>query len=394
MDRNRSGAARRTLQFGETIFSEITALAVKHGAVNLGQGFPDFAPPSFVLEAARRAAEGEDQQYSRGQGNPALVNALAQDLSPSFGRELDPMEEITVTVGATEGLYAAILALVDPGDEVILLEPFYDSYPADVALAGGVARYVPLRPDREGCWGLDPDELRAAFSSQTKLLLLNTPHNPTGKVFTAEELHLIADLCQEHDVLVLCDEVYERIVFDGREHLRLANLAGMWERTVSLGSAGKTFSVTGWKIGWAVAPPPLSLALRRLHQWIPFAVATPLQRAVAEVLAQAPGRDYYSELAAMYQQRRDRLVQILDGAGLKPLTPEGTYFVMADISGAGDFTDDVQFCRHLTIDRGVAAIPPSAFYCEEHKHLARRLARFCFCKEEQTLEAAARRLTG
>jgi len=382
--------ARRTRQFGETIFSEITALALSHGAVNLGQGFPDFAPPGFVLDAARRAATGEDQQYSRGPGNPHLVRALAEDLGPSFGRELDPMTEITVTVGATEGLFAAIQALVEPGDEVILLEPFYDSYPADVVLAGAEARYVPLRTDADGAWRLDLQELRDACSPRTRLLVLNTPQNPTGKVFSAEELAGIADLCQERNLLVLCDEVYERIVFDGKAHLRLASLPGMWERTVTLGSAGKTFSVTGWKIGWAVAPPRLSLALVRIHQWIPFSVATPLQRAVAQVLVEARRSGYYDELTAMYQRKRDRLVQILRDAGLRPLVPEGTYFVIAEFDG--DFADDADFCRHLTTERGVAAIPPGAFYSEEHRHLAARLARFCFCKEDETLVVAAARL--
>jgi N-succinyldiaminopimelate aminotransferase len=386
----KAGPAQRTLCFGETIFSEMTALARQHGAVNLGQGFPDFEPPEFVLRAATSAVEGGDHQYARGSGHPALVEALAAELGPSFGRALDPLAEITVTVGATEGLFASVLALCDPGDEVILIEPFYDSYPADVLVAGGTLRYVPLRPQASGRWELDPDELRAAFGARTKLILLNTPHNPCGKVFSREELQLIAGLCQEHGVFALSDEVYERIFFDEQEHVRLATLPGMWERTLTIGSAGKTFSVTGWKIGWVIGNPELSTAVRRIHQWIPFAVATPLQLAVAQVLRAASRSGYYAELRASYQQKRDRLVGILREAGLQPLVPEGAYFVIADGARFG-LDDDVALCRHLTTQVGVAAIPPSSFYSEEHRALARRKARFCFCKRDETLSAAAAR---
>jgi aspartate/methionine/tyrosine aminotransferase len=386
-----TGPARRTLAFGETIFSEITALALQHGAVNLGQGFPDFAPPEFVLQAAAAAAQAPgDQQYARGAGHPVLCKELAAELGPSLGRDLDPLAEVTVTVGATEGLFASVLALVDPGDEVILIEPFYDSYPANVLVAGGVPRCVPLRVQPDGRWALDPDELRAAFSSRTKLCILNTPHNPTGKVFGRQELELVAGLCQDHRAFAICDEVYDRLLFDGREHLRLASLPGMWERTLTVGSAGKTFSVTGWKIGWVIGCPELSTAVRRLHQWIPFAVATPLQLAVARVLETARQSGYHTELTRQYQTKRDRLVEILRAAGMRPLVPEGTYFVIADAARFG-IDDDVALCRHLTTEVGVAAIPPGAFYSEPHRHLARRLARFCFCKREETLAAAEER---
>jgi aspartate/methionine/tyrosine aminotransferase len=387
----RTRAAQRTLAFGETIFSEMTALAQQHQAVNLGQGFPDFAPPDFVLQAARDALDAGEHQYARGAGHPRLVKVLAEQLGASFGRELDPLEEVTVTVGATEGLFASMLALVDPGDEVILIEPFYDSYPADVVIAGGRLRHVPLRPQAAGDWALDPGELRQAFGPRTRLLVLNTPHNPTGKVFRRDELELLAGLCLEHDCLALSDEVYDRILFDGREHLRLASLPGMWERTLTLGSAGKTFSVTGWKIGWVIGCPELSQAVRRIHQWIPFAVATPLQLAVAGALEQAARSDYYERLAALYQDRRDRLVGILREAGLHPLVPEGAYYVIADTSRLGAPDDDVTLCRRLTTQVGVAAIPPSAFYSEPHRALARTHARFCFCKSEQTLQAAEAR---
>ena len=386
--------ARRTHQFGETIFSEFTALANEHGAVNLGQGAPDFAPPDFVLRAGRAAMSApKQQQYARGAGHLPLVEALAQQLSPSFGRAIDPMTNVTITVGCTEGLFATAMALIDPGDEVILIEPFYDSYPADTLIAGGVPRYVPLRPDGQGGWTLDPEELRATFSDRTRLIFLNTPHNPTGKVFSRQELELIAELCQRHDVIAVCDEVYEQIVFDGRQHLRLASLDGMWERTVTLSSAGKTFSVTGWKIGWIVAPAPLCGAIIRIHQWIPFSVATPMQAAVCQVLNEVPERDYYGWLRRMYQDKRDRLVKILSDTPLKPLVPQGTYFIEADTSAlAGEFADDAAVCRYLTTEIGVAAIPPGAFYSEPHKHLAKDHARFCFCKEDATLDAAAERL--
>jgi N-succinyldiaminopimelate aminotransferase len=389
----RRPAAQRTLAFGETIFSEMTALALQHGAVNLGQGFPDFQPPDFVLAAAIDALGGDDQQYARGAGHPELVRALADELGPSFGRPLDALQEITVTVGATEALFASILALVDPGDEVILIEPFYDSYPADVAIAGGVARHVPLHPDSSGRWVLDGDELRRAFSPRTKLLVLNTPHNPTGKVFTAEELALCAELCLEHDAQAICDEVYERILFDRRQHLRLATLPGMWERTLTIGSAGKSFSVTGWKIGWVIGTAELTAAVRRLHQWIPFAVATPLQVAVARVLREAARRDYYGWLRRMYQAKRDHMVGMLSAAGLAPLVPEGAYYVIGQGAPLG-WDDDAVFCRELTTRFGIAAIPPGAFYSEEHRHLARGLARFCFCKSDETLRAAGERFAG
>jgi aspartate/methionine/tyrosine aminotransferase len=386
--------ADRARSFGQTIFSEITALAIEHGAVNLGQGFPDFQPPQFVRQAGLDAMAGPEQQYARGAGSLELTETLAELMGPSLGRSLDPLTEVTVTVGATEGLFAAAQGLINPGDEVLLIEPFYDSYPADVTIAGGVPRYVPLEPGPDGRWELDLERLERAFSPRTRAIFLNTPHNPTGKVFTRDELSRIAALCQRHDALAICDEVYEELLFDGRRHLRLASLPGMWERTLTISSVGKSFSVTGWKIGWVIGPAALSDGLRRIHQWIPFAVATPLQLAASRVLREAGPRGYYPTLVAQYQARRDRLLQILRDAGLRPIVPEGTYFVVADFSGLGDWADDdLAFCRRLTTEVGVAAIPPSAFYCPEHAPLARRLARFCFCKRDQTLDAAAERLS-
>lgn len=383
--------AARVRGFEASIFAEFTALALQHQAVNLGQGFPNFPAPDFVLEAARRAVAEHHNQYTRYAGHLPLVEALAAQAAQDLGRSIDPLTEIQITAGATASLYTACQAFLDPGDEVILFEPFYDAYPADVTMAGGAPRYVPLHPQADGGWAYDPQALRAAFSPRTKLLLLNTPHNPTGKVFSAAELAEIAALCQQQDVIVLADEVYERMTFDGQQMQRIAALPGMWDRTISIGSAGKTFSVTGWKVGWSIGPAPLIAALRAAYQWITFCVATPLQAGVAAAVALAPAIGYYEEMATMYRRKRDRLGAALAAAGLRPLTPAGAYFIIADTS-VFSFPDDFAFCRWLTSEIGVAAIPPGAFYSEPHRHLARHLARFCFCKTDETLDAAARRL--
>ena len=383
--------AQRIQGFGTTVFAEMTDLAIRHDAVNLGQGFPNFPCEDFLKEAARTAVFANQNQYARSGGLPHLVQVLAEGLSGSFGRALDPMAEITVTAGATEGLFLAAQAFLEPGDEVLLVEPFYDAYPADSLLCGATCQHVALKPDDRGTWQIDFGALEAAFSSSTRLLFLNTPHNPTGKVFSLHELEQIAELAVRHDVLVVSDEVYDRMVFDGLKHHRIASLPGMWERTITLGSAGKTFSVTGWKIGWAIAAPALSEGLRKVHQWVTYAVATPLQEAVAAALEQADALEYYGRLRAMYEEKRDLLTRALEESGFRVYTPQGTYFVLADFSEWG-FEDDVSFCRHLTTRAGVAAIPPSAFYSEPHRDLARSLVRFCFCKTEETLNEAAERL--
>jgi N-succinyldiaminopimelate aminotransferase len=382
--------ADRIASFGTSIFAEMSRLAVEHQAINLGQGFPDFDGPEAVKQAATAAILAGDNQYAVSTGQPGLRRAVAEHMLAVYGETWDPDTEITVTSGATEGLFSATLALVNPGDEVIIFEPFYDSYVPNTLMAGGVPRFVPLQgPD----WRYDPAELRAAFGPRTRLIVLNTPHNPTGKLFGPDELDEIAALCREWDVLALSDEVYEHLVFDGAQHLRLAQLPGMRERTLSVSSHGKTFGFTGWKIGWVVAPPDLTAAVRRVHQFVTFASATPFQAAAAAALQLDGG--YFDALRADYQARRDYLAGVLGEAGLKVSLPRGTYFIMADFSGlagAAGWEDDAAFCRWLTSEVGVAAIPPSAFYSDEHKHLARTWARFAFCKQHATLQAAAERL--
>ena len=383
--------AERVRGFGTTIFAEMTELAIRHRAVNLGQGFPNFPCPDFLKEAAKRAVYGDENQYARSAGVAHLVNALSSRLSEAFERKLDPLSEITVTAGATEGLFVASQAFLEPGDQVVLIEPFYDAYPADSELCGARCVYVPLMPDESGTWRLNFKLLEEAFTSNTKMIFLNTPHNPTGKVFTREELERIADLCIRFDTIVVSDEVYDRMLFDGREHVRIASLPGMWERTITLGSAGKTFSVTGWKIGWAVAPPALSEGLRKVHQWVSYAVTTPLQEAVACALEEAEPRGYYPEMRDMYQGKRDYLVRALSESGFRAYVPEGTYFILADF-GSWGFENDEDFCRYLTTEAGVAAIPPSSFYSAPHRKLARTLVRFCFCKTDEMLAEAGKRL--
>ncbi len=383
--------ARRVAGFGTTIFSEMSRLAAEHHAVNLGQGFPDFDGPEPVKAAAIAAIEAGQNQYALSMGQPALRQAIAAHAARFYGQSVDPETEITVTSGATETLFAAIQGLVDPGDEVIILEPFYDAYVPDVLMAGGVPRLVPCRPP---AWTFDPAELAAAFNARTRLILVNTPHNPTGRVLDAAELGVIAALCQQWDVVAVSDEVYEHLVYDGVRHVRLATLPGMAARTVTVSSLGKTFSFTGWKIGWGLAPPALTSALRRAHQWITFATSTPMQAAAAVALGLDD--EFYRSFADEFQARRDFLVQALRDAGLRVSVPQGTYFVLADFSEldhpALRGADDTTFCRWLTTDVGVAAIPPSAFFSEAHRGIPRQWARFAFCKRQATLERAAERL--
>jgi len=379
----RAGVAARLRPFGETIFAEISRLAIQHGAINLGQGFPNFDGPEFVKDAAARAMHDGQNQYARSIGVPALNDAIARRFEIDSGLSVDPTSHVTVTSGCTEALAASFLGLVNPGDEVILFEPYYDSYRACVAMAGGTPRFVTLRAPG---FSFVETELRAAFSERTRAILINTPHNPTGKMFSREELELIAFLCIEHDAIAITDEVYEHITF-GPEHVRMATLPEMWDRTLTLSSLGKTFSFTGWKIGWAIGPPEFTAGVRSAHQFLTFATATPLQHAAASALsAQA---SYYEELKTNYRLKRDLLVDGLSRIGFDVFTPDGTYFVLADHSKFG-FADDVTFCRHLIEEIGVAAIPPTAFY--ENKREGKSLVRFAFCKDEGTIREALKRM--
>lgn len=378
--------ANRVRHFGTTIFTEMTALAQKHQAVNLGQGFPDFPAPAFVKEAAERAIRADINQYAPRHGLPQLRHALAEKMARHTGLTADPETEITVVHGATEAIFATIMGLVNPSDEVILFEPYYDSYIPSVEFAGGVPRFYTLHPPD---WAIDTAALTALFNERTKLILINTPHNPTGKVYSRAELQLIADLCIQHDVIAVVDSVYEHILFDGAQHHTLATFPGMRERTVTISSLGKTFSVTGWKVGWTIAPPELNQGVVRGHQFITFCGVAPLQAAAAEIIHWADGAGYYEELADLYGRKRDFLLDALDGAGLPPLRPQGTYFAMVDIAHLG-FANDIEFCRHLTTHVGVAAIPPSAFY--QNPADGATVARFAFCKTDESLQEAARRL--
>ncbi len=382
---NRPLLNRRLDGLGTTIFAEMSARAVATGSINLGQGFPDRDGPAAVAQAAADAIlAGRGNQYPPGPGIPELRQAIAAHDERFYRLRYDPDEEVLVTAGATEAIAAAMLALVEPGDEVIAFEPYYDSYAANIAMAGGVRVPVTLRPPD---FRPDPDELARAVTSRTRLILLNTPHNPTGSVFTAGELAAIASLAVERDLLVVSDEVYEHLVFDG-EHLPIAGFPGMRERTVSVSSAGKTFSFTGWKIGWVKAAPELVTAVKTVKQFLTYVSGGPFQYAVAEALALPD--EYYIRLRDDLRAQRDLFLPGLREVGFEVYEPQGTYFVTADIRGLGE-QDGVEFCRTLPDRVGVVAIPSAVFY--DHKELARSHVRFAFCKRPEVLAEALARLS-
>ena len=378
----------RMREFGTTIFAEMSALAVKTGAVNLGQGFPDTDGPKEMLDAAAEALASGRNQYPPGPGVPELRQAVAAHQRHWWGLEYDPDGEVLITAGATEAIAASILALCEPGDEVVCFEPYYDSYAASIALAGAVRRPVTLRPEGSR-YGFDPDALRAAFGPRTRMVLLNSPHNPTGKVFTRDELSLIGELCVEHDVWAVTDEVYEHLVFSDADspHIPLATLPGMRRRTLRISSAGKTFSCTGWKVGWASGPRDLVAATMRVKQFLTFVNAGPLQPAVAVALGLPEA--YYREHQTGMQAKRDLLCDGLADAGFTVFRPEGSYFVTADISGLGA-SDGQEFCRSLPERCGVVAVPTQVFY--DDPDAGRRIVRFAICKRPEVLSEAVDRL--
>ena len=373
--------------FGTTVFTEISALAAQHGAVNLAQGFPDFDGPEHVKNAAIDAIRAGHAQYAPMRGVPQLTREIARQFSADLGQPVDPDSQITITSGCTEAIAATLLGILNPGDEVVLFEPYYDSYRACIAMAGGTPRFVPLQaPDFE----LDAAALARAITSRTRAVVFNSPHNPTGRVFTRDELLAVAKVCVERDVIAISDEVYENLAYE-RPHIRLASLPGMVERTITLSSLGKTFSLTGWKIGWAVASPELSRCVRAAHQFLTFAVSTPMQHAAAAALRSPP--EFFANLRAEFTQRRDLLAGALRDLGFTFRTPEGGYFIYSDhtaVSRRLGVDGDVALVKYLIEKVGVAAIPPSVFY--ENKSIGRPLIRWAFCKKPETIRGAIQRL--
>ena len=372
-------------EFRESVIREMTRLALLNGAVNLAQGFPDFPAPAAIKAAAQRAIAEDWNQYPITWGLKPMRDAISETYRRFYGLDIDPEREITVCCGATEGMIAALLALINPGDEVVVFEPFYENYWPDSQLSGAVCRYVTLRaPD----WTFDPAELRAAFGPRTRAVILNTPNNPTGRVFSREEVKLLTELCEEFDALLITDEIYEHIVFDGARHVPPITLGpAARERSVVVNSLSKTFSVTGWRVGWVIAPPELTASIRKVHDFLTVGAPTPLQQAGVAALAMPDS--YFTELAASYEQKRDRMLGILGEAGFRCYVPKGAYYIMCAIDDF-DFSDDIAFCRHLVEELGVAAVPGSSFFSDPGD--GKNLVRFCFAKKEETFELARVRL--
>ena len=380
--------------FTESVIREMTRQAMQHGAVNLAQGFPDFPAPEEIKRAAQQAISDDVNQYAITWGAKNLRNAIARQMKASQGIEVDPEREIVVCCGSTEAMIATLLAICNKGDEVVVFEPFYENYGPDSILSGAKPRFVSLRPPQtaDDEWTFDPQELREAFQHpsgqhQTKAIILNTPNNPTGKVFTRKELELIRDLCVEYNVLAITDEIYEHILYDGAKHISIASLDGMRERTITINGLSKSYSVTGWRVGWAVAPPAVTNAIRKVHDFLTVGAPAPLQEAGAAALSLPAS--YYSDLAERYRTRRDHLIPALERAGFKCYRPRGAYYVMTDI-GAFGFRSDVEFAAHLVKDIGIACVPGSSFY--KHAKDGAQQVRFAFCKKPGTLDEAGRRL--
>jgi aspartate/methionine/tyrosine aminotransferase len=385
---SRRRVSNKANQFTESVIREMTREAMKHGAVNLSQGFPDFAAPDDIKQVAMKAIADDINQYAITWGARDFRLAIADKTKWYLGLEIDPETEITVTCGSTEGMIAAMMATVDPGDEVIVFEPFYENYAPDAILSDATPRYVPLRaPD----WSFDRDELRAAFNHKTRAIILCNPNNPTGKVFSMAEMEFIASLCKEFEALCFTDEIYEHILYprSGAEitHISMAQLEGMRERTVIVNSMSKTYSVTGWRVGYCIAPADITSGIRKVHDFLTVGAAAPLQAAGAYALS-LPS-EYYEKLQTDYQARRDLLLPVLENAGFRTFMPDGAYYIMTDI-GKFNFSDDVAFTRHLIREVGVACVPGSSFYSVPER--GARQVRFCFCKKDETLQLAAERL--
>jgi len=391
--------SRKATQFTESVIREMTRLNQIHGGVNLSQGFPDFPAPAAIKDAACAAIHADVNQYAVTWGARPLREAVAREFTRRYGLPVVADEQVTVCCGSTEAMMATMLAIIDPGDEVVIFEPFYENYGPDAILSGATPRYVTLHPSAPlgaeaatslgagGDWSFDPDELAAAFNDKTKAIIINTPNNPTGKVFSREELETIATLCRKWDAIAISDEIYEHIIYDGHQHVPIATLEGMADRTVTINGLSKTYSVTGWRVGWTISPPSLTGAIRKVHDFLTVGAAAPLQEAGAVAL-ESPD-SYYQKLATDYQRRRDVLLEILERHHFTCFKPSGAYYIMTDISSFG-FADDVEFARYLVKDVGVAAVPGSSFYKSSNE--GRTKLRFCFCKRDETLQEADRRL--